>query len=75
MVSARADLSNSLHNVTVYANDTLGNRGVSETLNFIVSVPELEPEPFPVVPVAAAVAVVAVAAGAGLLLYFKKRKR
>jgi hypothetical protein len=68
------NLSNGLHNVTIYANDTSGNMGVSETLNFVVVIPELEPEPFPVVPIAAASAIVAVAAGAGLLIYFRKHK-
>lgn len=64
------DLSNGLHNVTIHANDTFGNLGVSETISFTVAVPE----PFPVVPLAAASAVAAFAAGAGLLIYFKKRK-
>jgi hypothetical protein len=59
-----------LHCITVYANDTFGNMGVSQTINFTVAAPE----PFPVAPVAAAVAVVAVAVGAGLLVYLKKRK-
>ena len=68
------DLPNGLHNVTFYANDTFGNIGASETINFTVAVPEPEPESFPVVPVAA-VAVVAVAAVAGLLLYFRKHKQ
>jgi parallel beta-helix repeat protein len=63
-------LTNGLHNVTVYAEDSFGNMGASETIGFTVSTPE----PFPVVPVVAAVAVVAVAAGAGLLVYFKKRR-
>ena len=64
-------LPNGMHNLTVYANDTYGNMGASETVSFTVAVPE----PFPFVPVAAAVAVVAVAAvSAGLLLYFRKRK-
>jgi len=67
------DLSNGLHNVAVYANDTLGNMGVSEIINFTVAVPEQEPESFPVVPVAVASAVVAFAASAGSLVYFKKR--
>jgi hypothetical protein len=66
-------LPNGIHNVTVYANDTLGNMGVSETIIFTVAVPELVPEPFPVVPVAAASIAVVVAVGAGLLVYFKKR--
>jgi hypothetical protein len=65
------DLPNGLHNVTVYANDTYGNMGASETLNFTVAVPE----PFPIVPVAAASAVIAaVAVAAGLLFHFKKHK-
>jgi hypothetical protein len=67
------DLSNGLHNVTVYANDTFGNMGVSETLSFTVATPSLVSEPFPIVPVAAVIVVV-VAAGAGLLLYFKRRR-
>lgn len=55
------------HSVTVYANDTFGNMGASETISFIVA------EPFPLVPVAAASSAVAAAAVAGLLLYRKKR--
>jgi hypothetical protein len=59
------------HNLTVFANDTIGNFASSET-TFTVAKPETQqPESFPVVPVAAAVAV---ATCAGLLLYFKKRK-
>jgi hypothetical protein len=64
------DLPNGLHNVTVYANDTFGNMGASETVSFTVAVPE----PFPVVPVVAVAVVAVVAACAGLLVYFKKRK-
>jgi hypothetical protein len=63
-----AGLSAGAHNVTVYAWDTAGNVGASETVTFTVT-------PFPTAPVAAAsVAVVAVVI-AGLLVYFKKRKR
>jgi N-acetylneuraminic acid mutarotase len=63
------DLTNGLHNVTVYARDEFENTGASETISFSVEVP------FPTVPVAvASVAVVAVVI-AGLLVYFKKRKR
>jgi len=65
-------VSQGFHNVAVYANDTFGNMGVSETVDFTVGVPEPQPAPFPVVPIAvffvAAVAIV----GAGLLVYFKK---
>jgi nitrous oxidase accessory protein NosD len=55
------------HNVTVYAWDTVGNVGASETITFTIT------ESFPVVPVAvASVASVAVV-GVGLLVYFRKR--
>jgi parallel beta-helix repeat protein len=65
-----ANVTNGVHNVTVYANDTYGNMGASETVTFTVAVPE----PFPVVLVVASVIIVAVI-GAGLLFYFKKRRR
>ncbi len=63
-------LTNGLHNLTVYANDTFGNMGASETISFTVAVPE----PFPVVPVAAAI-IIAVAVAASLLLYNRKRRK
>jgi hypothetical protein len=63
-------LSNGEHNVTVYANDTFGNIGASETVNFTVAVPE----PFPAVPVAAASGASVAVVGVGLQVYFKKRK-
>jgi hypothetical protein len=66
--STLAGLSVGVHNVTVYAWDTAGNVGASETIAFTVT-------PFPAVPVAvASVASVAVVI-AGLLAYFKKRRR
>jgi nitrous oxidase accessory protein len=69
------DLPNGSHNFTVYANDTYGNMGVSQPINFTIAVPQPTPEPFPVVPVAiASVATVAVV-GVGLVVYFKKRKK
>jgi hypothetical protein len=70
-----SNLSNGLHSVVVYANDTSGNIGVSETSSFVVAVPELEPEPFPIMLVASAFLTVAIVAGAGLLIYFRKHKR
>jgi hypothetical protein len=70
--SSLIGLSNGLHNVTIYARDTFGNIGSSQTISFIVA--KSEPESFPVVPFAAiAVAVVALVA-AGLLVYHKKHK-
>jgi len=62
-------LSFGLHNVTVYAEDTFGNVGASETVWFSVA------EPFPVVPVAAASGVAVAVIGVALLVYFRKRKR
>jgi hypothetical protein len=64
-------LSNGVHNVTVYAADEAGNMGASETATFIVA----KPEPFSLVPVAAASVAVAAAVGVVLLVYFKKRKK
>ena len=62
-----------LHNITVYANDTFGNTGVSETISFTVAAPE--PEPFPTVPVAVASVTSFAVAVVGLLVYFRKRRR
>jgi parallel beta-helix repeat protein len=68
------DISNGLHNVTVYAQDTFGNIGSSQTISFTIA--KQEPESFPVVPVAAiAVAVITLITLAGLLVYHKKHKR
>ena len=66
------DVSNGFHNITVYAQDTFGNIGSSQTISFTVAKPE--PESFPFVPVTA-VAVAFVLAAAGLLVYHKKHKR
>jgi len=64
-------LSNGLHNITVYAQDTFGNIGSSQTISFTIAKPESES--FPVVPVTA-IAFVAVTT-AGLLVYHKKHKQ
>jgi hypothetical protein len=67
--STISDLTNGLHNVTVYVKDMCGNVGASETVSFTVEVP------FPIAPVTAtSVAIVAVV-GVGLIVYLKKRKR
>jgi len=64
-------LSFGSHQIVVYANDSLGNMGASETVTFAIAVPE----PFPFVPVAS-IAVVAVAAvAAGLLLARRKHRK
>jgi len=62
-----SELSNGLHNITVYAKDSFENTGASETITFSVDVP------FPVVPVAAASGAAVAVIGVGLLVYFKKR--
>jgi hypothetical protein len=64
------DLSSGSHIVTVYAEDTAGNKSASETLFFTVEEPE--PEPSPVFLVLATTGIVS-AVGIGLLVYFKKR--
>jgi parallel beta-helix repeat protein len=61
-------LSSGLHNLTVYANDTYGNMGASQTVTFTI------PEPFPTALVATASGVFAAVVCLGLLIYFKKRK-
>jgi hypothetical protein len=62
-------LTEGLHNVTIYAKDTLGNIGASKAITLTVA-----PEPFPTVPVAAASAAAAAVACVGIIFYFKKRK-
>jgi N-acetylneuraminic acid mutarotase len=69
-----ANVTNGLHSITVYANDTFGNMGVSETMHFSVEVPEV-PEPFPTLLLVAASGASIALVGMGLVVYFKKRKR
>ena len=45
--STIAEMANGLHSVTVYANDTYGNIGASETTSFTVAKPEPSPTPSP----------------------------
>lgn len=67
------DISNGLHNITVYAQDTFGNTCSSQTVSFTVAKPE--PEPFPVAPVSAvAVAAIALAIVLSLLLFRRHQK-
>jgi hypothetical protein len=64
------NLSNGLHNVTIYTKDTFGNIGSSDIISFTIAKPE--PESFSVVPVAA-VSVAITLAIAGLLVYHKRK--
>ena len=64
------NLADGLHNITVYATDTFGNIGTSETISFTIVEP---PKSFPTTLVIASVITIAVT-GMGLIIYFKKRK-
>jgi hypothetical protein len=64
-----SELTNSLHNVTIYAEDTFGNEGASETIVFTVAF-----ETFPTAPVAAASAATVAVVCISALFYFKKRR-
>jgi nitrous oxidase accessory protein NosD len=71
------ELSDGSHSLIVYATDTVGNTGASETVHFSIEAPPPEPkksEPFPITWIAAATAIIAIA-GAILLIYFRKTKR
>jgi parallel beta-helix repeat protein len=65
-----ADLPNGSHTLAVYANDTFGNMGTSETVFFTITEP---PESFPTTLVIGFIITVIVISIV-LLLYFKKRK-
>jgi N-acetylneuraminic acid mutarotase len=65
-----AGLSSGKHSLTVYANDTFGNAGASETVIFTVA-EELEPAQTTLVAVSSGVLVAII--GFALLAYFKKR--
>jgi len=61
------------HNLTVFANDTIGNFASSETITFTVA--ETEPTaPFPLAPVVTASVASIATIGVALLLYFKKHR-
>ena len=69
-------LSYGSHNLTVYAMDTAGNTGISDTIYFTILVPSdptPQSEPFPTW-IVAAIVIIAVVAGA-LLVYFVKIKK
>jgi len=57
------------HNITVFARDTVGNFGASETVSFII----VEPERFPDVTIAAVFTTLIVTVIIGLLIHFKKK--
>jgi hypothetical protein len=70
-------LATGVHTLTVYAKDTAGNVGASQTIIFMVAdEEELNPalEPFAILPVAAASVASVTVICAGVLIYFRKRK-
>jgi len=62
-------IPNGSHSLVVYANDTLGNMGSSETLTFSVAVPA----PVPLVLASAGLGIAVLVVGVGLFYYVKKR--
>jgi parallel beta-helix repeat protein len=65
-------LSNGLHNLTVYAKDTDGNTGVSETVYFTIKTEQSAS--FPTIEVAAAAVAITVMIAIAALILKKKRK-
>ncbi|MFW6117078.1 MAG: hypothetical protein ACOC6G_00655 [Thermoproteota archaeon] len=63
-----SDLSEDVHTLTVYVNDTAGNMGVSETVYFSVD------EPVPVVVWAVVAIVIVVVGGVGWWVYHRRGK-
>jgi hypothetical protein len=64
------NLTNGLHSLTLYANDTYGNTGASETINFTIALPKAES--FSTATVAAVSVAVTVVTVAGVVVYLKK---
>ncbi|MCZ2809402.1 MAG: hypothetical protein O2V44_08615 [Candidatus Bathyarchaeota archaeon] len=74
--TALTGLSNGSYSLTVYAKDTSGNTGASETVYFSIEVPPPDPqpsEPFPITWIAVIVIIAVV--GAAFLVYFVKVKK
>jgi hypothetical protein len=65
------ELTNGLHSLVVYAYNTLGNMGASETVVFTIAKPETFPTTLVITAFGSSLAAVSVC----LLAYFKKRKR
>ena len=67
-------LTNGVHNVTVYAADSAGNVGASQTIHFTIAPAQSDTEPFSPALVAAASGTAIAVVGACLLVYFKKHR-
>jgi hypothetical protein len=66
-------LPNGLHNIAVYANDTYGNIGSSQTVNFTVEIPQALGSGVKLAVIVIPIVVVCI--GICLLIYRKRRKR
>jgi N-acetylneuraminic acid mutarotase len=70
-----ANVTDGLHSITVYANDTFGNMGVYENATFTVALPESDsPQPLVTIAIAISGATTLIVVVAGVF-YIKKRKR
>jgi hypothetical protein len=69
-------LSDGQHSLILFANDTIGNMGASQPMNFTIAVPKtMDSKPFLTATIASVSGIVTVVvAGVGLLIYFKKHK-
>ena len=68
--SSITGLQNGKHNVTVYAQDDFGNKGMSETVFFNVNAPT-----FPMMLIVVASVVTIGLTATGVMVYFKRRKK
>ena len=73
--STLSGLSDGVHNVTVYANDTFGNIIASQTVTFTVALIQSEPKTFPIMLATVISGASTVFIAASLIIYFKKCKR
>jgi N-acetylneuraminic acid mutarotase len=70
------NITNGLHIVKVYANDTFGNIGASETRNFsVAALPLAKPESSPTLPLVAVSVLIVVAVVAGLLVFCRRNRQ
>jgi hypothetical protein len=63
------------HTLTLFANDTLGNIGSSQTINFAVAMPEAKPFPILIVAAVSTVIIAVIVVIVGLLFYLRKHKQ
>jgi parallel beta-helix repeat protein len=69
--STIANMTNGLHNLVIYVNDTFGDIGMSQTVSFTVA----KPEPFPTAADAVIGTAIVIVAAAVLLVYSRKHRQ